>query len=226
MPKHLRTATIAWLLFTASPALAGQGTQTPPPAVAHDPSDTRLVVSPTARTLPRGDVSVTLLGILPLIQVGIVDRFSMGVGPFLVPVEGGRPPLVLMPKAQLFRGDRTQASIGALHLAGPDDSSVGLAYGVVTRGTSDAAVTAGIGWLYARDDDESGAVPAVIAGMERRLNPRWKVVGDAYIFNGGAWTSGAARLTRTRFTADFGLMIVVADGDFIAFPTILLGWRF
>jgi len=218
-------AMLLGLLAAPSPARAGQASQAAPP-VTPDPSDTRLAFSPTARTLPQGEVSITLFGILPLVQVGIVDRFSMGTGLFFIPVEGGHPPLILLPKGQVFRSERTHAAIGALHVVGPNHASIGLAYGVVTRGTSDAAVTAGIGWLYARDDDEGGAAPAAIVGAERRLGHRWKMVADAYIFNGGAWISGAARLTRTHFTADFGLMTIGVDGDFLAFPTILLAWRF
>jgi hypothetical protein len=192
---------------------------------AVDPADTRLVLTPTARTLPRGNVSLTLLGMLPLVQVGITDRVSIGGGAWGWSFDEGRPIVFLLPKVQVYRGERTLASVGAIHFIGPDQSSIGMAFGVVTRGNDRTAWTGGAGVLYARSSANGGAAPAAIVGVDHRLAARHKLVADAYVFDTGAIANVAWRYTRVHFAADVGLMIVGVDDGF-AVPMAVLAWRF
>jgi hypothetical protein len=217
--------------FVASPlASTAQTTDASPVEVPPDPGNTRLFLAPTARMLPPGVVSMTLLGPLPLLQVGITNRLSMGVGAFPISFEGGRPIILLMPKWQPYHADRTNAAVGALHFVGTGDATIGMVYGVITRGDGDHAVTAGAGWLYARDESSGGASPALIVGGEHRLGRHLKLMGDAYLARGGGIASAAMRVMATRFgthfTVDLGMMFALADDEVLPFPAILLAWRF
>ena len=191
-----------------------------------DPADTRLLLAPTARTLPKGEFSITLIGVLPLFQGGVTDRISMGAGIFGFAADQGRAPVLVMPKVQVFRGARTFVAAGALHLIGPKDASIGLGYAVLTRDAGRSAFTAGAGVLYARDSEVRGSAPAAILGVEHRFSGRAKVVADAYVFDNGALVSAAFRLVRTRFHADFGVLIMAASDSRGAVPALIVGWRF
>lgn len=190
-----------------------------------DPNATRLVLIPTARTLPRGVSSLTLLDVFfPIVQVGITDRVSLGAGTLLLPVN--RLPLFVLPKVQVYQGANTSASAGVLHLAAGTEGSLGLAFGVVTHGTEDAAFTVGGGLSYARFDDEAGSLPMALLGFERRASPRIKIVADAMILGYVNVANIGVRVIRERFAADFSLMVLTADSEVIAGPTVSFGWRF
>jgi hypothetical protein len=218
-------------LLVASTLTAGA--QTTPPAAADrppDPGDTKLFLTPTARMLPAGSMSLTLLGPLPLLQMGITNRLSMGAGVFPVSLGGARPIVLLAPKWQPYGDGHTSLAVGALHFVGTGDATIGMAYGVVTRGASDSAVTAGLGWLYARDESSGGASPAVILGAERRLSRHTKLMADGYLAEGSGVASVGLRImgTRfgTRFSVDIGTILVLADDELVSFPIVLAGWRF
>lgn len=222
-------ALVTWRLACAVVLLAAsvhaQEPSPAPPLTPADPADTRLVLVPTARTLPAGDVTLTLLGPIPIVQVGLADRFSLGAGPFWFALDEGIAPVLIVPKLQVIRRPGWQAAVGALHLAGLSDASVGLAYGVVTKGTSDGAVTGGIGYVYLRSEGEGGAAPAVLAGAERRISRRVKFVADAYVFDFGGWATAVLRRTGEHFALDAGVIVFGGDGAFGG-PTVMLTWRF
>ena len=124
--------------------------------IAADPNATRLFFAPTARSLPRGHGYVAdYQFLMPSVQVGITDRFSVGAGTPLLFLDGvSKNPLWFTPKLQLTRGARTSTAVGVMHLtAFGDASSLGFAYAVATSGDTDNAVTAGVGWAYARYHD-------------------------------------------------------------------------
>jgi hypothetical protein len=221
------TTRTCWIVAAATLLLAGSApsaraqssagaAQLPP-----DPADTKLVLAPTARTLPRGDVSIMFLGIFPIAQVGLTDRLSIGGGVFGV----SGPIIAVTPKYQVIRRPGTSFTVGALHFQSLDAASLGLAYGVVTHGTDDNAVTVGMAWLYIRDEADVGAAPAAIVGAEHRISSRGKLVADAYLFDGGAWTSAAYRLVWTHVAVDLGLMFSAVNGHALAFPVVLVLWR-
>jgi hypothetical protein len=230
MPSIVVAALTVGLLIGPAVTAYGQTNQSLPADVPFDPASTRLFLTPTARMLPAGAVSLTLLGPLPLLQAGITDHLSFGAGVFPVSLGEGRPIVLLVPKWQPYHRGRTIAAVGALHFVGTGEATLGMAYGVVTRGDEDHAVTAGVGWLYARDQSSGGASPAVIVGAERRLGRHVKLLGDAYLAQGGGVASIATRLmgTRfgTRFSVDLGMMLVLADDDLVSLPAILAAWRF
>ncbi|MEO7192012.1 MAG: hypothetical protein ABI051_13245 [Vicinamibacterales bacterium] len=198
----------------------------PAPVESADPSDTRLILMPTARTLPRGSLSVTLLDIfLPVAQFGVTDHVTVGAGT-VAPAPGVPHPFVFLAKAQVNRGDRTQAAAGFVNASQVGEASVGLAYGVVTRGTEDDAWTGGAGWMYARSGDDAGGVPVAFFGFEHRISPHRKAIADVVVLEGGAFGNVGLRLMRTRFAADFAAIIRANPAGPLAGATITLGWRF
>jgi hypothetical protein len=221
-----------------------------------DPNATRLLFSPTARSLRRGEGYVGVYEfLLPFVQVGVTNRLSVGIGTPLVFFgdETGRPVWVT-PKYQVYKGPRTSAAVGVMHFFIVGESArVGLAYAVTTTGTDDDALTVGLGWAYAhyretRYDYSScvggvtvGAVacrvsyrttqtegaPLVMVGGEHRISRRVKVVTENYAFQHGGIVSVGLRFLGERFSADLGLMAPIVSGDsFVAAPVMNVVWMF
>jgi hypothetical protein len=220
-----------------------------------DSNTTRLLFAPTARALKKGDGYIGVYEfLLPFVQVGVTDRLSMGVGTPLIffSDESGRP-IWLTPKYQFYKGSKTTAAAGVMHfvLFG-EDARVGLAYMVATTGTDDNAMTAGIGWAYARYHEDrfndacfgstpvaamacaqperttetSGSAVAMLGG-ERRVGRRVKVVTENYAFKSGGILSFGVRFLGERLSADLGVFAPVAAGDFtVLAPVVNFVWTF
>jgi hypothetical protein len=221
-----------------------------------DPNATRLLFSPTARSLTRGQGYVGVYEfILPFVQVGLTNRLSMGVGTPLVFFgdDTGRP-VWFTPKYQFYKGPRTSAAVGVMHfVVVGENARVGLAYAVTTTGTDDDALTVGLGWAYAhyhetvydyspcfsattigtaacavstRTTRTEGA-PLVMVGGEHRVSRRVKVVTENYAFQHGGVLSVGARFLGERFSADLGLMAPIVGGDgFVVAPVLNVVWLF
>ena len=173
----------------------------------------RLFLGPTGRSLGRGDSYIAIDSLfLPMFQVGVTDRFSFGVGkPFYVFTKA----VWVTPKIQVYRSAKTAASVGLLHTFGTIGDIGGAAYGVVTRGSSDNSVTAGVGWIYedSRDDGPREGTPFLLIGGERRVGRRTKVVTESYVFRDGAIVSVGGRLITRTFSFEAGVLTPVgADG--------------
>ncbi|MEZ5319453.1 MAG: hypothetical protein R2752_18790 [Vicinamibacterales bacterium] len=196
-----------------------------PDAFAPDPAETRLIWLPTARTLPRGDMSLTLFGPMPIVQFGITDRVSAGVGFFPLSVGEGQV-FLLTPKWQVVRRERTSVAVGAYHVGGFVDVNAGLAYAVVTHGDDRAAVHAGIGLWYAIAESERGSTPAAYVGVERRVSRHLKVVADASVLESYWTATTAVRVIRGRGAGDIGLAILPFDDSVLVFPTFMWMMRF
>jgi hypothetical protein len=209
---------LAW----AAPPQGGVPTEAPSPAQAFDPPDparTRLGILPTARTLDRGDVTVRLIGLPPpLVQVGITDRVSFGAAALWRGV-------LLTPKIQVLRGERTQGAIGTYHAVGRGYSG-GLAYAVVTHGSEDAAVTAGAGWVYSDFLGQGRTARVLLLGGERRITPRGKVIAEALVTGRTLMTIVGVRHIRRRVAIEGGAAAIFTDDGFIAMPQFNVSWRF
>jgi hypothetical protein len=110
----------------------------------HDPHNNRLMFAPTARSLRRGEGYFGVYYVLPFVQVGVTDRFSVGGGTPLIFGDGAHP-VWLTPKMQVLARKRVQAAVGVIHITGIEDLEAGIAYGVTTVGSDDSAVTIGVG---------------------------------------------------------------------------------
>lgn len=193
-----------------------------------DPNHTRLLFGPTGRSLRAGEVHAGVYELfLPNVQVGITDHLSIGGGtPLLFFGEIDRPYWVT-PKLKLLQRGSTSASVGAMHFLNIDDqANIGIAYGVVTQGGAQSAVTVGGGYAYARwnlDDDraESKAGAAVLMlGGEQRIARGVKLVTENYAFSGGGFISGGVRLFGDKLSADIGLMVPLFDGSRAVLPVV------
>lgn len=191
-----------------------------------DPNTTRLFFGPTGRSLKKGEAYFGVYEVLlPFVQIGVTDRFSIGAGTPLVFGDFERP-LWVTPKFRLVERGTTSASIGVMHFFNVDEASVGIAYGVVTQGNDDRAATLGVGYSYARTDDhDAGSVVAMIGG-HHRISKRVKLITENYVFKHGGLASGGIRLFGEKLSADFGLVLPLGVDAFVLLPMINVVRRF
>jgi len=135
---------------------------------------------------------------------------------------------------------RTSASIGVIHFFNVNDGGAGIAYGVVTHGSADAAFTIGAGYAYANEDhtpdpysqfqyyeeeDRAGS-PVLMIGGERRTSKRVKFVTENYVFRGGSIASAGVRFFGEKLSADFAMVVPLNTDYFVAFPIINIVRKF
>jgi hypothetical protein len=192
-----------------------------------DPNPTRLFFGPTARSIPGGSGYVAVYEIvMPFVQVGITDRVSIGGGTPIFFGGGSDHPFWITPKVQLLATRSTQAAVGVMHFLNVGDGNLGIAYGVVTRGRADTAVTVGAGYAYERSSgDVNGAAVGMIGG-EHRVSRRLKLVTEDYLFDGGGISMFGVRFLGEHLTADLGLLVPLGVGEFIALPMVNFVWQF
>jgi hypothetical protein len=187
-----------------------------------DPNNTRLFFGPTGRSLPRGQ---TYLGIyefvMPFVQVGVTNRFSIGGGTPLVfgfDDDGLNRPYWITPKLQVFNGGTTQVSVGVFQGFG-GGASGGIAYSVATVGGSGGSITAGAGMAY---DDGGDRAAVVMIGGDRQVRRNMKFVTENYIWaSGNGIVTAGVRFFGDRLSADLALAAPVGDdlGGFV-FPMV------
>ncbi len=192
-----------------------------------DPNPTRLFFGPTGRSLKRGSGYFGVYEILlPFVQVGLTDRISFGAGTPLIFGDGSAHPLWITPKAQLYAGESVQASVGVMHFLNVGDGNFGVAYVVGTKGTTDSAVTGGVGYAYDRSYDNKNGAAVVMVGAEHRVTRGMKILSENYIFNGGGILTGGVRWMGERFAADLALVVPIDGETAIAFPLVNIVYSF
>lgn len=215
-----------------------------------DANATRLLFSPTGRSLRRGQGYVGVYElILPFVQVGLTDRFSMGIGtPLLFFGDELSRPVWLTPKYQFLDSDRVDAAAGLMHFdVFGEDGRVGVAYVVATVGTEDNAWTVGTGWVYSRYYENEYAAgcfsrphptcepervardersPIGMVGGERRISRRLKLVSENYVFRSGGIASIGVRFIGERLSADVGAFAPLAAGGTFVAPVVNFVWTF
>jgi hypothetical protein len=185
-----------------------------------DPNETRLFFAPTGRTVPRGDGYLSMYYIvMPFVGYGVTDSFTLAAGTPLLFGADIPSVLWLAPKVRVASRPGFDASVGTLAFFSSDlDDVAGVAFGVATFGaTSDAAVTAGLGFGYA-GSDVSGR-PAAMLGAEARVSRSIKLITENYALPGGdVLLSAGPRFMGERLSADLAL-IWISDTSFV-FPLI------
>ena len=202
---------LTWLAMT--PAMAGAQSLPPwkyPTALANDPNTSRLFFAPTGRALKRGEAYVSVFeALLPSVQVGVTDLFSIGGGTPAIPFGGANRPFWVTPKLQVLNTSKTSASIGAIRIfnegGGGRDR---IAYGVVTHGDSSGAVTIGGGYFYGPGG--AGRSPLIMIGAEHGVRTGLKFVTENYKFEDGGLLGGGLRYYSDKWAADFGVMVAIA----------------
>jgi hypothetical protein len=203
-----------------------------------DPNRTRLLVlSPTGRTLPKGEGYLSAFWIFfPFVGYGVTDNFTFAAGTPVIPEVIGRV-IYLAPKLRVFSRPSVDLSVGALALFATqelDEGSGGLLYGVGTFGEQDRSFSAGIGWAYTwgGDDPWISSEPLIMLGGEYRVGVRSKLLTENFFVPGesGAFLTGGMRLFGERLSVDFGIGAVVgldSDSDGIPwFPVLNFVWNF
>jgi hypothetical protein len=186
-----------------------------------DPNLTRLFFGPTGRSLPKGQ---TYLGVyefvLPFVQVGVTDRFSIGGGtPLIFGFEGDsfNRPYWVTPKLQVFNGRKTQVAVGVFQGFG-GGSSAGIAYGVATTGGPAGSLTGGAGVAYSDDGDRTFVV---MVGGDRPVRRNIKFVTENYAFGSGDGVISAGfRFFGERLSADLALAAPLGVGEIFVFPVV------
>jgi hypothetical protein len=197
-----------------------------------DPNATRLFFAPTARSVKKGQGYLGVFEfVIPFIQVGVTDWLSVGGGtPLYVDLgeDLGERPFWVTPKIQLHGGRNTQVAAGVFHaFTTSGDGSVGLAYGVVTQGNADDAVTVGLGFGYVRGDSgDLGTDAVLMLGGEKRIGRHLKLITENYVFSGGGVVSGGVRFFGDRLSADLGLFAPLGDSDLLLLPIVNFTWTF
>jgi hypothetical protein len=192
-----------------------------------DPNPTRLFFAPTGRSLKQGEAYFGVYEVLlPFVQVGITDRISMGAGTPLIFGDFERP-FWITPKVQLLERGSTAVAAGVMHFFNMDDANVGIAYGVVTQGSADSALTIGVGYAYERTDEDDAGAGVLMIGGEHRVSRRVKFVTENYVFKGGGFVSGGVRFFGEKLSADFGLVMpLFEDTETVPFPMINIVRKF
>lgn len=203
-----------------------------------DPHGTRLFFAPTGRSLSQGEGYFGVYELFfPFITYGVTDQLVLTGGTPIIPGAIGEVGY-FGPKLRLINAPRAQVSAGVF--AGLWDGGIaGVAYGVGTWGSRDAALTTGIGWGFSddTDDDEDGGFssrPILMLGGEMRGGARFKFLTENYLLvyedscanydpSGGTCRSGTesvglvtagVRFFGERLSADAGLGLGVGTEDF------------
>jgi hypothetical protein len=189
-----------------------------------DPNATRLFFGPTGRALEQGQVYLGVYEfLLPFVQVGVTDKFSIGGGTplfFTFDFDDGDDlsrAYWVTPKLQLFRNSSSAFSIGAFHVFGGGGNG-GVAYGVGTFGRDDSSISVGAGIAYAGAEDAAGVL---MLGGERRVGRSIKLMTENYIWKDGKGVASAGiRFFGERLSADLALGVPLGADDFILFPVV------
>jgi hypothetical protein len=191
-----------------------------------DPNTTRLFFAPTGRSLPRGQ---TYLGVyeflMPFVQVGVTDRFSIGGGtPLVFGFDEGERPFWVTPKVQILATSSTDVAVGVLHVFNAGGDGGGVAYAVGTSGSARGTVTIGGGLAYGNDGGRAGVV---MVGGERQVRRNLKVMTENYVWKGGDGVlSAGVRFFGERLSADLAVGFPVGANEFFAFPIVNFVYQF
>ena len=190
----------------------------------HDPHNNRLMFAPTARSLRRGEGYFGVYYVLPFVQVGVTDRFSIGGGTPLMFGDGAHP-VWITPKMQVISRQHVQAAAGVIHITGIEDLEAGIAYGVTTVGSDDSAATIGFGRAYSGHDGGRGIL---MIGGEHRQSRRIKWITENWFWRGETrgFVSGGVRFLGERLSADLSLVVPLIDDGAVAFPVVSFAWHF
>ena len=120
----------------------------------------------------------------------------------------------------------TQAAVGVMHFMNVGDGSLGIAYGVVTQGSADSALTVGVGYAYERSYGDNNGAILVMAGGEHRIKRGLKLLTENYFWSGGGLAGGGVRWLGERLSVDLGLIVPLGADEVFAFPMVNFVWRF
>ncbi|MEO5510019.1 MAG: hypothetical protein ABIV28_04305 [Longimicrobiales bacterium] len=196
---------------------------------APDPNKTRLFFAPTARAVGNGQGYVgTYMVALPFIAYGVGDRITLAGG---APILFGQiQPFYIAPKITVVHTNAADVALGTIAVFSSDDEfldTFGIGFAMVTLGTSDHALTGGIGYGYSGSD--VAGEPAFMLGGETRIGQRTKLITENYFVAGvtGGILMGGLRILGERLTVDVGVLTAVGgDETFCCLPLLNFSYSF
>jgi hypothetical protein len=195
-----------------------------------NPNSTRLFFAPTGRMLERGDGYVSDYEVFfPGAAYGVTDNVSIGGGVSLIPAGLDEQLFYLTPKIGGEVHENVNLALGALIVGGiPDESTVGIVYGVGTFGTPDASITAGLGYGFAGTTIASS--PVGMLGGEFRVARRVSLVTENYFIadthSVSPLFSYGVRFMGEKMTVDLALFNASGSGAAIGFPFVDFVFKF
>jgi hypothetical protein len=187
-----------------------------------DPNQTRLLFSPTARSLESGQGYIALYEIFfPFVAVGVGNVATLAGGLSLLPGVSEQL-LYVAPKITAVSSGNTSIAVGgfAATLTGSGGYG-GIVYGLATHGASDAAVTGGVGFLFG--EGEFVSTPIILLGGEYQLSNSVKLLSENYFIpevDSGLLVSVGVRFIGDSVSGDFGLFTSPAALGESGFPFI------
>jgi hypothetical protein len=195
-----------------------------------DPNQTRLFFAPTGRGLAQGQGYFSAYELFfPFIAYGVTDFFTLAGGISIFP--GTTAQLVMIaPRVNFPASDVLHISGGILYINSTSfqGDGLGITYGTGTLGSSDAALTLGLGWGFS--GGSYADKPIIVLGGEARLSQHTKLISenwfppgtDAFVYSFGL------RFFGERLAADlafFGYSDLKTEG-FPFFPWLGFAYNF
>jgi hypothetical protein len=159
-----------------------------------DPTNTRLLFGPTARSLPRGAAEFTSTYLFFVgASAGVGGNAQVGGGFSLFPFDDFTDNIFYVTgRLGINAGRHASFAVGGLlgwaggfgdNLGGDDGFGLGAFYGVGTFGTPDHSLTTGVIFPYAEGDVADD--PLVMVGGEVRVHRGIKLVTENYLTTSG-----------------------------------------
>jgi hypothetical protein len=195
---------------------------------AETPTYSRLLVAPTAIPLGKNEAYFSDFYIFfTSVAYGVSDRFTLGLGSTLFPSSNWfeNNLMYVLPKLALVVQPTFSFSIGARMARVPDSDvrSVGVLYGVATKGGRENNLTVGVGWGYAGND--LARQPVLTLGGQRRISRRVALISENWALPGSTviLTSGW-RFLGERLSVDLAFASAVTHGSGISPPLPVIGF--
>lgn len=195
--------------------------------VRKDPNTTRLLFSPTGKTLKAGNGYFSVYELFfPFVSVGVTDAITLSGGVSLIP-GAERQAIYFAPKIGILQNKNSGLSLGLLFI-NVEDFNFGVVYGVGTYGSSVASFTLGLGYGFA--DGDLSSSPMLVLGGDLQLSNSLKIITENWVLPNAdvALLSLGIRFFGEKLAADFGLFTTTENGgaDFPFAPWLGFTYNF
>jgi small nuclear ribonucleoprotein (snRNP)-like protein len=185
-----------------------------------NPNSTRNLYGPTGYGLKKGEgYYQNFYLLLNSASYGFTDHFTLGIGVIPIPFIGA---FTITPKFSFpIVENKWNVGAGVLY-ARVLDYDMGIGYGVLTYGSRNNNITAGVG--YGFQEGELAAMPTLTLSGMVRIAERISVVTENWFVSGDdgyqAFVSFSVRYMFDRLSIDFGFVNPVQFGLAIGIPVI------
>jgi hypothetical protein len=183
--------------------------------------EARYFYGPNGYNLRKGDTYYQNVWIFfNQVSHGFTDQFSVGAGLMPLFLFGGSPfPIWLTPKFSIpVVKDKVNIGTGALMgtVIGEPETSFGIVYGILTLGSRENNVSAGLGYGYAGGD--FARTPAITLSGMKRVSKKTYLITENYLIEDIGFISAGGRTVWPNLSLDYGLFSPLNVGEFAAVP--------